>query len=110
MTEHERREFPRFDLPQGQVRAELGVGGSGPTRTTVRDISLGGVQLDVPGPIRNGIGAGGCVVRFIDRNNQVIPTTARGRIRRIDEHDGRQHVSIELAQPLESVGALALPN
>ena len=110
MTEHERREFPRFDLPQGQVRAELGVGGLGPTRTTVRDISLGGVKLDVPARIRNGTGAGGCVVRFIDRNSQVIPTTARGRIRRVDEHDGRHHVSIEFAQPLESVGTLALPN
>ena len=107
MTGYERREFPRFELPEGQVSAELGVGRSGSTRTIVRDISLGGVRLDVPARVLDGTDAGICVVRFTDRSNQILPATARGRIRRVDEHDGRHDVAIEFAQPLVSVGALA---
>ena len=105
---YERREFPRFEVPGGQVSAELSVGGSGPTRTIVRDISLGGVQLDLPEPLLDGIGAGICVVRFIDQRNDVLPAAARGRITRLDEDAGRHRVAIEFAQPLESVGAFSL--
>ena len=107
-TGYERREFPRFELRGGQVSAELNVGGSGPTRTIVLDISLGGVQLDLPEPILDGIGAGICVVRFIDQRNDVLPAAARGRITRLDEDAGRHRVAIEFAEPLESVGVLAL--
>jgi len=103
-TGYERRGSPRFELPDGQVGAELGVAGLGPTRAIVRDISLGGVKLDLPERIPDATGAGICVVRFIDRDNHVRPPTARGTIRRVSEHDGRYHVSIEFAQPLESVG------
>ena len=106
-TGYERRKFPRFEVPEGQASVELSVGGSRPTSTIVRDISLGGVKLDLPERISDAAGAGLCVVRFIDRSNNVLPATARGRIKRVDD-DGRHDVAIEFAQPLESLGALAL--
>ena len=102
-TIYERREFPRIELPQGQLSAELGVIGALSIRTNVRDISLGGVRLDIPDRILDRTGAGICVVRFLDRDN-VLPATARGRIRRVDEHDGQHHIAIKFAQPLESIG------
>jgi len=107
-TGYERREFPRFELPEGQVSAVLSIGGSQPARTIVRDISLGGVKLDAPAHIPDSTGAGICVVRFTGQNSYVRPATARGRLRRVDEHEGRHDFSIEFAEPLESVGTLAL--
>ena len=106
-TGRERREFPRFQLPKGQLGAELGIGGSTPTRTVVRDISLGGVKLDILDTILDRTDAGNCAVRFLDRSNRVLPAAARGIIRRIDEQDGRHCVVIEFAQPLETVGVVA---
>ena len=106
-TVYERREFKRFQLPEGQLSAELGVGSLAPTQTLVRDISLGGVRLDIPTGILDCTVAGNCAVRFLDRSNHVLPATARGIIRRIDEHDGRHSVAIEFAQPLETVGVVA---
>ena len=100
----EHREFRRFQLPEGQLSAEFGVGGSAPTQTIVRDISLGGVKLDIPDGILDRSVAGNCAVRFLDH---VLPATARGIIRRIDQHDGRHCVAIEFAQPLETVGMVA---
>jgi len=38
----------------------------------------------------------------------VSPATARGMIRRVDEHDGWHRIAIEFVRPLESVGALAI--
>jgi hypothetical protein len=112
-TVYERREFPRFELPEGQLSAELGVGELLPTQTIVRDISLGGVKLDIPNHILDrrldggSNGGGTCVVRFLGRDD-VSPATARGMIRRVDEHDGRHRIAIEFVRPLESVGALAI--
>jgi peptidoglycan/xylan/chitin deacetylase (PgdA/CDA1 family) len=98
----DRRAFPRFTPPGGQLMAEISADGQYAARVRVKDISRGGVRLGADG-LKDWVDTRLCVVRFFDEARRVRPSAISGRVRRRGVDDGDSFIAIEFAQPLDEL-------
>lgn len=99
----DRRVFPRFDVGEGNLRAEVGGTGGLRTPATVVNISRGGAKLALQERRLDGVSEGACVVSFIDDAGQTQPPTLQGRIRRAGLSRREFYIAVEFSEPLETL-------